>query len=285
MDCDICFEDYNQGERSPKIMPCGHTVCLQCLLQVGKRECPTCRTVYSVDAGSLTTNIALLRLSADVKVPRGWCSDCRGSATDECWNEHDVVLVQRALKRQLHGVAIQAAGYLEKLQDQCKGEQALTALSLLSRESCKLSVQAGEKLLTGTVRNTEDPLVKAMWLVLAAKANFTEERQTESPQPAGASSSLASTQRPIKGPLGHGMDLNKFVFCGPETKQEEKAATLKAVRGWYPLHNTYKAVRGLASYVPNLTRAQISSPTTPDSQENVEKGDTSGETFVEVTRE
>ncbi|XP_052129100.1 uncharacterized protein LOC113217393 isoform X3 [Frankliniella occidentalis] len=42
MDCDSCLEDYDQAERVPKIVPCGHTVCLRCLRQSARRQCPTC---------------------------------------------------------------------------------------------------------------------------------------------------------------------------------------------------------------------------------------------------
>ncbi len=52
----MCFEGYaNTGDRVPKLLPCSHTLCLQCLLQLhrnshrhDKIQCPECRAVCHV---------------------------------------------------------------------------------------------------------------------------------------------------------------------------------------------------------------------------------------------
>lgn len=46
MDCPVCMERYDLGRRRPKSLPCGHTLCLHCLLQpqLGNR-CPQDRQV------------------------------------------------------------------------------------------------------------------------------------------------------------------------------------------------------------------------------------------------
>ncbi|XP_052126890.1 RING finger protein 225-like [Frankliniella occidentalis] len=62
MDCDICFEQYNTGANTPKLTPCGHTVCLVCLQRSDKRECPLCRTAYVPHPVHLATNYTLLRV-------------------------------------------------------------------------------------------------------------------------------------------------------------------------------------------------------------------------------
>ncbi len=109
------------------------------------------------------------------RLPPRWCSDCRAAAARRCWDDEHLLLgYKRALREHLLGALQQAAAQLEGLQDLCRDEQAAHAMTLLSADSCDLSVRAGGRLLTGTVRNTEDPLLKALWLLLATRAALTE---------------------------------------------------------------------------------------------------------------
>ncbi|XP_026293062.1 uncharacterized protein LOC113217390 [Frankliniella occidentalis] len=62
MDCDNCLEDYDQAERVPKIVPCGHTVCLRCLRQSVRRQCPTCFRYFFNEPDTLPNNFTLLQL-------------------------------------------------------------------------------------------------------------------------------------------------------------------------------------------------------------------------------
>ena len=41
--CNICFENYNSSNKKPMIMmQCCHTICLNCLNDLGLKECPFC---------------------------------------------------------------------------------------------------------------------------------------------------------------------------------------------------------------------------------------------------
>ncbi|XP_026294191.1 uncharacterized protein LOC113218176 [Frankliniella occidentalis] len=179
MECDICTEHFDGAERLPKSLPCGHTVCLQCLGRLPDRRCPTCRQDFNGPPDGLPTNFMVLRFLKRRRLdstPRGWCSDCRTAATPRCWEDHDVLAVRSALRRQLQGVLPQAAEQLQGLQDQCRDEQVLPALTLLTCESWGVSLRGGGHELTGTLRNTEEPLTKALCLLLAARAALTEDR-------------------------------------------------------------------------------------------------------------
>ncbi|XP_026288213.2 uncharacterized protein LOC113213382 [Frankliniella occidentalis] len=181
MDCTICMEDYDQEQRAPKILPCGHTVCLQCLqgcAQGSRRQrCPTCRAIFNVSPTSLPNNFDLLRLidqRADARAPLGWCSDCRAAAIRQCWDEHDVLSVKRALKHHLTDVLPQVAGHIQGLHGQCQEREAVQALTLLTEDAWDLTLTSGDHVFSGTVRNTKDPVVKALWLVVAAKAGLSK---------------------------------------------------------------------------------------------------------------
>ncbi|XP_026293224.1 uncharacterized protein LOC113217512 [Frankliniella occidentalis] len=257
MECDICLEDFNQVERVPKMVSCGHTVCLLCLQQSDRRQCPTCRRVFDVPPDALPNNYQLLRQLErpdSPRAPRGWCSDCRAAAAPRCWDEaHDVLPEKRALKRHLQGAMLRAAGQLEDLQDHCQGEQAVQALTLLTTESWCLNLQGGGHDLTGNVRNTEDPLTQLMWLLVAAKAALTKSRvEARSPSPAAARPPLAApgaappetrypppataTPPPAAAP-GQAppevreMDVAEVSPTGPSERQQDKAALLAEAPG------------------------------------------------------
>ena len=66
-ECNVCYESYEQdGEKCPKLLPCSHTVCLQCLRHLGQSfymRCPECRKSHRVPpegAGGFPTNRYIL---------------------------------------------------------------------------------------------------------------------------------------------------------------------------------------------------------------------------------
>ena len=62
--CSICWEKYEkQGDKIPKLLPCSHTVCLQCtrqLIENSKLNCPECRTKNRVPVRGFPTNRYLI---------------------------------------------------------------------------------------------------------------------------------------------------------------------------------------------------------------------------------
>ena len=50
--CCVCFETYvDDGVRCPKLLPCSHTICIQCLkklVEEGRVQCPECREFHPV---------------------------------------------------------------------------------------------------------------------------------------------------------------------------------------------------------------------------------------------
>ena len=62
--CGICMEQYDRKKHVPKLLPCEHTFCLDCLnsIQVPRRqmECPVCRCKHSVPQKGFVTNRTVL---------------------------------------------------------------------------------------------------------------------------------------------------------------------------------------------------------------------------------
>lgn len=46
--CEVCYGLSDSIEHRHKILPCGYTFCLACLLKVESRDCPYCRKVRFV---------------------------------------------------------------------------------------------------------------------------------------------------------------------------------------------------------------------------------------------
>lgn len=52
-DCPVCLSQYNDSERRPMSLRCGHTLCNECtscLTGAGQRRCPTCRECFTTSS-------------------------------------------------------------------------------------------------------------------------------------------------------------------------------------------------------------------------------------------
>ena len=61
--CPICYDHYNDKEKIPRILSCGHTFCQHCLMDLRTSNiltCPTCRTYFSPDVKQLIKNFTIL---------------------------------------------------------------------------------------------------------------------------------------------------------------------------------------------------------------------------------
>ncbi|KAJ1520207.1 hypothetical protein ONE63_004418 [Megalurothrips usitatus] len=95
--CKVCFEDYNENERRPKILSnCGHTFCLECISGFFKSspspECPLCRNRVGVYLHELKDNYELMEfLPTKIdKAPKFFCEVCDQVATYHCVNNHSI---------------------------------------------------------------------------------------------------------------------------------------------------------------------------------------------------
>ncbi|XP_071127453.1 E3 ubiquitin-protein ligase TRIM56-like [Mytilus edulis] len=52
LECSICTEVFNEEERIPRLLPCHHPFCSECIKRLGRRKetikCPTCNAVHKV---------------------------------------------------------------------------------------------------------------------------------------------------------------------------------------------------------------------------------------------
>ena len=74
--CSICRNDYTD----PRVLPCGHTFCRQCIEAWSKLACPLCREGFGLPAngvGGLTKNVALSKVVETKELASG-CEACSG---------------------------------------------------------------------------------------------------------------------------------------------------------------------------------------------------------------
>lgn len=73
--CDVCFEPYDDVNRVPLVLSCGHTFCSPCLLDLQGRssalECPSDRVREPRSVATLPRNFALLETIEKIKLLGG----------------------------------------------------------------------------------------------------------------------------------------------------------------------------------------------------------------------
>ncbi|XP_026292786.2 uncharacterized protein LOC113217169 [Frankliniella occidentalis] len=61
--CNICFHKFDLGHHRPKSLPCGHTICKECLANPGLgKKCPTCRKNLPANPGTLPDNVLVVQI-------------------------------------------------------------------------------------------------------------------------------------------------------------------------------------------------------------------------------
>lgn len=65
--CSVCFEEYDQEERTPLMLSCGHTFCKNCLILLPEPlRCPHCRCLESRPLKELPKNITIFQIQAQL---------------------------------------------------------------------------------------------------------------------------------------------------------------------------------------------------------------------------
>ena len=62
--CEACHAPYNTRGKRPIILPCNHTLCLECQISLKRPRCPFCKKVFAPD-GDIKTNIPVFQMVAE----------------------------------------------------------------------------------------------------------------------------------------------------------------------------------------------------------------------------
>ena len=87
-ECTICFERFNDENKCPRMLSCGHSFCSCCLerlLHGNTIDCPKCRNTFVVPSGvhGLPTNFALLEIVNET-VPKQHAENTSHTGSHEC---------------------------------------------------------------------------------------------------------------------------------------------------------------------------------------------------------
>ena len=108
MECPSCYDIYDDEEKIPRNLPCGHTYCQECLTQIAnikkRLECPVCRIKLdpSIKPSKLSKNYVAadiasqhrdiqkkLLFCAEHKEPlRFFCENCEKNICASCIIDH-----------------------------------------------------------------------------------------------------------------------------------------------------------------------------------------------------
>ncbi|KAJ1524591.1 hypothetical protein ONE63_011077 [Megalurothrips usitatus] len=109
MFCTECLKPFDHDQHRPKVLPCGHSLCLQCL-QKPLFRCPSDKKTFGYQPLKLPDNYSVLyflepakSLSAAAPPPPYLlgCLTCRGPLTEECASRRHTPCTAKEL-RQLH---------------------------------------------------------------------------------------------------------------------------------------------------------------------------------------
>lgn len=62
LQCPICYNEFDDHDRQPISLGCGHTLCVSCLSKLSKTLCPFDQAIVETDISKLPFNYALLQL-------------------------------------------------------------------------------------------------------------------------------------------------------------------------------------------------------------------------------
>ncbi|XP_034236826.1 uncharacterized protein LOC117642615 isoform X2 [Thrips palmi] len=137
MDCDVCLESFNDKDRRPKCLPCGHTFCLRCVTQQKDKKCPIDRKAYRPVASNLPDNFKIIELAQRPSSVCGWCRSCDAEASEGCLDAHPSAMC--SLKRaRLEDVE-------PRLEALARGDEALAQLGdMMNAAACDVQTQVQE---------------------------------------------------------------------------------------------------------------------------------------------
>ncbi|CAL4066044.1 unnamed protein product, partial [Meganyctiphanes norvegica] len=150
-ECMVCFSIYDDKDRRPRFMPCGHTSCSKCLEEAitkNSKMCPKCRRNYQAsNVKDLPVNFSLMGLVTSLNIPE---------RLPEC-NEHQLPVSHRCSTHKIW------------VCESCQNEDH-------SPVSCKIITMSEElKIKKATQLDQSQPLLKTF----EEKCKQTDDSKTK----------------------------------------------------------------------------------------------------------
>ncbi|KAK3912474.1 Roquin-2 [Frankliniella fusca] len=120
LECEVCLDQFDSSTRKPKILSCGHTICLTCVVELHRKAaapndaflCPKCRKEIQSSPSALIDNFYILSLIQDTPKAKSispapvrfWCTECSEVADKTCEEKHTICRLQKHRGRVLKDV-------------------------------------------------------------------------------------------------------------------------------------------------------------------------------------
>ncbi|XP_026292706.2 uncharacterized protein LOC113217070 isoform X2 [Frankliniella occidentalis] len=288
LQCDICFLQFDLDNHRPKVLPCGHTICKQCVENPALgRKCPVCRKNMAVGPDGLPDNILAIRAmekeaEPPCKVPRREVPEVRQllrgvEAGRKLVQElrRVVPMAVKALDRQLDSAVAQLRRMEEALgkmrrEDAGDAAEGLTpdlvqavvqledSVRLLSAHKCGVVAEHGGDTwrASGVELSPNDHALRLLLLQLRSSSRLQKVHAVVGPP---RLSVLSIERDDIDDDMS--LKVGDILQNGPRWKN---IRTLRNLNG----HNTEKLLRVVA---PHLEELEISSAALIGEMEEVQK--------------
>ncbi|XP_052120715.1 E3 ubiquitin-protein ligase TRIM38-like isoform X1 [Frankliniella occidentalis] len=118
LECEVCLDEFDSSTRKPKLLSCGHTICLMCVEELHRKAagtqpsnsflCPKCRRETRSSPNELIDNFYIISMIQDgpkekpKPTPvRFWCIECNEVADRTCEEKHTICRLQKHRGREL----------------------------------------------------------------------------------------------------------------------------------------------------------------------------------------
>uniref|UniRef100_A0A0M3IQC0 RING-type domain-containing protein n=1 Tax=Ascaris lumbricoides TaxID=6252 RepID=A0A0M3IQC0_ASCLU len=147
--CEVCLEPFHPAERPPKLLPCGHNFCEQCLFSLCCHQqyylldsinCPTCRTEFNAStAFNAPTNYDLCKLLENVQRGANVTVIHLPDATLEKRNTPDASIrsyISRRSTRSSRSKGLRCADCSRRLNEKHRRKSARYCLRCSNKDDC-----------------------------------------------------------------------------------------------------------------------------------------------------
>ncbi|XP_066972004.1 uncharacterized protein [Macrobrachium rosenbergii] len=159
--CQLCYEVYDEETRRPRILPCGHSYCTDCiskLIMNGRLTCPECNTnVVASDSSQIPVNYGMERCISVMKEKK-FCTICK----------------------------LQPPNKIRTMQDMIDSQKSSALNLLLSSEALESQLSNYQQFLENSIEKHKELAIKlhekAVWHESIVKKMTEEQEKTKGSQ-------------------------------------------------------------------------------------------------------
>ncbi|XP_029451623.1 tripartite motif-containing protein 2-like [Rhinatrema bivittatum] len=248
LDCAICAERYDDRERRPKLLQCGHTFCKRCLgelsssiIQQDKRgrdvtlQCPSCRQTTCLNIGScvsqLSDNFAIISFLSCEEAERPqsdyckrhrdekikfFCAPCQRLLCPSCALQHVSQSLHKVEKAESAAMAYREQIHLAIVD--CKEKQKVLDKILQDATKEKQQLEGLSQSFFQLLNTTSDVLLLSRRQMLKQLEDLASQACLATPL------TLKNSQSCSQVTAGAGFQVPPGVWCTPDSAEKSPSS-------------------------------------------------------------